>query len=113
MIESVGENLAPPADARVWQAQGKTLYPGLIDAYSELSAEVSRSALKDGAGATYWNPNVTPQVRAGLVYAADAAANRKLRSQGITAPCLFRHPRDLAGQDAVADGFFDDAQRRQ
>jgi N-acetylglucosamine-6-phosphate deacetylase len=85
VIENVGENLAPPADARVWQAQGKTLYPGLIDAYSELSAEVSRSALKDGAGATYWNPNVTPQVRAGLVYAADAAANRKLRSQGITA----------------------------
>jgi imidazolonepropionase-like amidohydrolase len=85
VIVAVGEKVEPPADARIWDGKGKTLYPGLIDAFGELSADVSRSGLKDGSGAGYWNSNVVPQVRAGAVYAADAAANKKLRSQGITA----------------------------
>src|SRR5690554_1504441 len=34
VIESVGTNVSVPADARVWDMQGKTIYPGFIDAYS-------------------------------------------------------------------------------
>lgn len=85
VIVAVGEKVEPPADARVWNAEGKTLYPGLIDAFGELSAETSRAGVKDGAGAGYWNPKIVPHVRAGSLYSADSAANRKLRSQGITA----------------------------
>ena len=48
VIVAVGENVETPADARVHDAQGKTLYPGLIDAYGELSSEASRTALEDG-----------------------------------------------------------------
>jgi imidazolonepropionase-like amidohydrolase len=84
VIVAVGDKVAPPADARIWNAQGKTLYPGLIDAMSELSDEASRGGLKDGSGAEYWNPNIVPHVRADERYSADAALNRKLRSQGIT-----------------------------
>ncbi len=69
----------------MWDAAGKTLYPGLIDAYGELSADASRAGTKDGAGAGYWNSNVVPQVQAGLLYASDSGTNKKLRSQGITA----------------------------
>jgi N-acetylglucosamine-6-phosphate deacetylase len=85
VIVAVGEAVDPPADARIWDGKGKTLYPGLIDAYGELSAEASRAAVKDGAGAAYWNANIVPHARANLVYASDSAVNRKLRSQGITA----------------------------
>lgn len=85
VIVAVGDKVAPPADARIWNAEGKTLYPGLIDAMSELSDEASRGGLKDGSGAEYWNPNVVPHVRADERYASDAALNRKLRSQGIAA----------------------------
>jgi len=85
VIVAVGEKVEAPADARVWDLQGKTLYPGLIDAYSELSSEVSQSALKSGAGAGYWNANVAPQASAARVYTSDAGANKKLRSQGIAA----------------------------
>jgi len=84
VIVAVGEKLETPADARVWDLSGKTLYPGLIDAYGELSSEVSQSALKSGAGAGYWNANVVPQASAARVYSGDAATNKKLRSQGIT-----------------------------
>lgn len=85
VIEAVGAEVKAPADARVWNVTGKTLYAGLIDAYGELSSEASAAAVKDGAGAPYWNANIVPQARAELVYASDAAANKKLRSQGITA----------------------------
>ena len=85
VIAAVGPKVAPPADARVWDATGKTLYPGLIDAYGELSAEASQAGTKDGTGAGYWNANIVPQVQAGLHYASDSGTNKKLRSQGITA----------------------------
>jgi N-acetylglucosamine-6-phosphate deacetylase len=85
VITAVGDKVESPADARVWDMSGKTLYPGLIDAYGELSTETSRGGVKDGAGAGYWNANVVPHVHAGELYAADAAANKKLRGQGITA----------------------------
>ncbi len=85
VIVAVGQQVEPPADARRVDATGKTIYPGLLDAFAELSADVSRSGVKRDGGAGYWNSNVIPQVNTGLLYAADASANKKLRSQGITA----------------------------
>src|SRR3954454_22204698 len=34
--DAAGAEAAPPADARVWDLAGKTIYPGLIDPYSEI-----------------------------------------------------------------------------
>jgi N-acetylglucosamine-6-phosphate deacetylase len=107
VIVAVGENVESPADARVHDMQGKTLYPGLIDAFGELSSEASSAALKDGAGAGYWNANIVPQVRADLVYSSDAAANKKLRSQGITARLIAPSNGIIKGTSALvstADG---------
>src|SRR5690554_753425 len=36
VIEEVGTNVTPPADARVWDLDGRTLYPGFIDPYFSL-----------------------------------------------------------------------------
>ena len=33
LIEAVGKDITPPADARVWDMKGATLYAGFIDAY--------------------------------------------------------------------------------
>src|SRR5690348_14623891 len=33
LIEAVGKDVAAPADARVWNMKGKTIYAGFIDAY--------------------------------------------------------------------------------
>ncbi len=35
-IEAVGADVQPPADARVWDAKGWTIYAGLIDAWAKL-----------------------------------------------------------------------------
>ena len=85
VIESVGQSVEPPADARIWNVEGKTIYPGLIDAYGELSSDDSKSAVKSNAGAAYWNANVVPHAQAGSVYRPSDSTNKKLRSQGIAA----------------------------
>ncbi|REK06754.1 MAG: hypothetical protein DWQ37_22170 [Planctomycetota bacterium] len=111
VIEAVGEDVEPPADAKRWTAAGKTLYPGLIDAYDELSSEASRSALPDDAGARYWNDNVTPQARADRVYASDASTNEKLRGQGITARLLAPSAGIVKGTSALVSTADDDPQQ--
>lgn len=83
VIVAVGDKITPPADAQVHDGRGKTIYAGFIDAYSELPADASRAVANDKSGAGYWNQNIVPQVSAGSIYAADADANRKYRSQGV------------------------------
>ncbi|HEX5443510.1 MAG TPA: amidohydrolase family protein [Pirellulales bacterium] len=85
VIVAAGADAKPPADARVWKLDGKTIYPGLIDAYAELSAEASRLGNSERHGAAYWNSHVVPQISADARYTLDDAANKKLRAQGITA----------------------------
>jgi imidazolonepropionase-like amidohydrolase len=34
VIEAVGADVAPPADARVWDLEGLTVYPGLVEPYA-------------------------------------------------------------------------------
>ena len=36
LVEAVGENVAAPADARIWDLEGRTVYPGFIDPMSEI-----------------------------------------------------------------------------
>src|SRR5262245_6630927 len=60
VLVAVGERVTPPADARVWNLEGKTLYPGLIDAYGELTERNTRAAGTESAGAGYWNSNIVP-----------------------------------------------------
>jgi N-acetylglucosamine-6-phosphate deacetylase len=79
VIIAAGHDSSVPADARVIDAAGRTIYPGFIDAYGEIDIP---STPPPGNG--YWNPQVSPTTRADLGYATDAAANKKLRSQGFT-----------------------------
>src|SRR5512145_573929 len=36
VIEAAGATVSPPADARVWDLAGHTIYPGLIETYSNI-----------------------------------------------------------------------------
>src|SRR5689334_4565151 len=89
VITAVGSaaDVQVPADARRWDCSGKTIYPGLIDACSDLPSDASKTdpALVDQAGARYWNAQVVPQVRGDRIYKSDAELNKKLRAQGIVA----------------------------
>ncbi|MEX0737533.1 MAG: amidohydrolase family protein [Bacteroidota bacterium] len=99
VIEAVGEKVTPPADARVWDMKGLTLYPGLIELASDLGMPKPPPAQGGGGfgggaaaasrpeppkGAAHWNAKMFADVAAANEFQADARAAEKLRSQGFT-----------------------------
>jgi imidazolonepropionase-like amidohydrolase len=134
-IVAVGASadVTPPADARVWDLSGRTVYPGLIDAYGELGDGAGRNtgsssgAAAGGAqpgagtgpellrpitgGAAYWNARVTPQFRADQQYRPDRDANKKLRGQGVVARLVAPPRQVIKGTSAAVTTGDGDATR--
>lgn len=98
VIEAVGEKIVPPADARVWDMSGLTLYAGLIDLATNIgmpkAAPTQQGSPFDFSsappppekpkGAAHWNAKVRADANAYDDFVADAKAAEKLRSQGFT-----------------------------
>ena len=74
-IEAAGADAVVPADARVWDLTGRSIYPGLIDAFSDLGAsgdEKKKEAEEPGGdreaagppGPAHSIASVHPEVRA-------------------------------------------------
>lgn len=116
IITGLGADIAIPADARVWDMSGRTIYPGLIDAYTEMGGKSkskgkgkssggsdgdSPGTPESGGGANYWNKHVTPQARADRLYTPDDDANESYRSQGITARLLAPSKGIIKGTSAL------------
>ncbi len=102
-IVAVGAEVTPPPDATVIPCRGKTIYPGLVDAYSVLEFENSQAA--DSSG--YWNRVTLPHVLAAEHYRVDRALNKKLRGQGIAMRLVVPARGVVRGQSAwvtTADG---------
>ena len=111
-IKAVGKDLAPPADARVWDMKGMTIYAGFIDPYLALSATnsptatsyvepVSAASLTSGGVRFYGAPGaqtdagnpgpgdavarITPEYRAVRDYSPKDKTLAPLRALGFTA----------------------------
>ena len=83
VIEAVGRRVSPPADARVWDMEGKTLYPGFIDSYSDVGMNEPRVELDRGNNS--WNPNLRAHLTAEQEFDTEDDGSSALRSQGFTA----------------------------
>ncbi|PKD44304.1 amidohydrolase family protein [Rhodohalobacter barkolensis] len=83
VIEAVGRRVSPPSDARVWDMEGKTLYPGFIDSYSDVGMNEPRVELDRGNNS--WNPNLRSHLKAEQEFDTEDDGNSALRSQGFTA----------------------------
>src|SRR5512141_542377 len=96
VIEAAGK-VRVPADARVWDLQGMTIYPGLVNSYSDYGfpkppapmreggASGSQPAQESPRGPIAWNGAVQSHVSAAELFSPDAKAAEQLRSQGFTA----------------------------
>lgn len=96
IVTAVGASVAIPADARVWDMSGLTVYPGFIDSYSDIGMEKKPERQRGGdggdsqkpsdqrKGAGYWNSNVLSSRNADELFVADAKAAEKLRALGFT-----------------------------
>jgi imidazolonepropionase-like amidohydrolase len=103
VIVEAGPDVKIPADARIWDLSGKTIYPGFIDAYSRLGLpetlqpeplraddddddpstkpkEIPRESAK---GMHSWNGKVTPERKAADYLNLDKKSTRKLRDLGF------------------------------
>ena len=116
IIESVGAG-APPPDAFVLDMRGMTIYPGLIDAYSDYGLPKPPPRQRDGqqpqqktpepGGPQHWNPQVKAHQRAADLFKPDAKAAEKLRAQGITSALIIPQRGIFKGTSALvhtADG---------
>jgi len=98
MIEAVGEKITPPADARIWDMKGLTLYAGLIELSSDIGMPKAQQTQPTSSldlpaqtqqpekpkGAAHWNTRMKADFNADEEFTPDAKAAEKLRSQGFT-----------------------------
>ncbi len=116
IIEAVGKNVKPPADARLWDMSGRTVYPGFIDPYSNYGmpqpprrgvwgqdTASGRAPQMTTVGSSYWNLYITPQKSAAEIFTLDSSAAEKLRGQGITLVLTFPPGKIISGTAALVN----------
>jgi imidazolonepropionase-like amidohydrolase len=105
LIESVGEKIEAPEDARIWDMTGKTVYAGFIDAYSQYGMPEGLKTFRfdgsqdgppkkmaptpDQTGQAYWNPLVTPERDPLDYFQANTKAAGSLNDDGFTSVATF------------------------
>ena len=117
VIAAVGSDVTPPSGARVLDMSGKTVYPGLIEPFSEpqssgaagrFGATASAPGSAPGStaatgGAAHWNSNITPELRVEQTFRPDTDLNKKLRSQGVVARLAAPSRGVIKGASCVVD----------
>lgn len=82
VVEAVGRRVTVPADARVWDMEGKTLYPGFIDAHTGVGMKDPRTELDRGSQS--WNPHLRAHLTAEGEFNKEDDGSAALRSLGFT-----------------------------
>ena len=95
-IEAIGENLEPPAGARVWDVSGRRIYPGFIEPWWEVTQE------SDQQKGSHWHKGVQPErmVAAGSLPSGDLL--KKRRSLGFCVAHMVADGGIFRGQGTVA-----------
>ncbi|MCL4707673.1 amidohydrolase family protein [bacterium] len=125
VIVAAGAQVTPPADARVWDYTGKTIYPGFIETYSNLGLPAAPPPTRGQAGGgqaerrteerrgpRHWNPLMRADDSAEEMFQPDAKKAQALRELGfgaaLTAPAkgIFRGASALIslGEEAANRG---------
>lgn len=112
IIEAVGAQVTPPADARIWNYQGMTIYPGLIESYSQLGLPKEKKAPRQpgqetgrersqAKGTQHWNPHARPERKAMEQYQPKTDELKKLRALGFTVAVVVPDKGVLTGSSAI------------
>ena len=117
IIQQIGRGLTVPQDARVLDARGRILMPGMFDAHVHLrepgfeSKETistgTEAAINGGVTGVVMMPNTQPAIdSATVVRQVFEIAKRTARIPVFTSGCVTkdRHGKELAGPRALNDG---------
>ncbi len=110
VIVAVGAEVAVPADARVWDYSGKTIYPGLIDVFSDLGMSAPEDqrggrSSDEGeltlSGPHHWNEKVRAETAALQQFSPGKKDLDRLRQMGFTAAWVVPQTGIFRGNSAV------------
>jgi imidazolonepropionase-like amidohydrolase len=102
LIAAVGAKVAVPADARVWDGTGLTVYPGLIDPHvTAEAAPAARGAAAPSRGAAHELSTVRPETRAVTSLPLSENQLEALRAAGFAAAQVAPSRGILRGTSAV------------
>ncbi|MDO8542337.1 MAG: amidohydrolase family protein [Opitutaceae bacterium] len=126
IIVAVGADVTAPADARVWDVTGRTIYAGLIETDSTLflpvnwkpaspaatdserestpvpgTAAAPAAVAAPGGGAKAWNSRVMPERMASRALVADPRGAEAMRKLGFTVAHVLPARGIFRGQSAV------------
>ncbi|MEN9575532.1 MAG: hypothetical protein RL514_3387 [Verrucomicrobiota bacterium] len=127
LIEAVGRDLKPPADARIWNASNTVIYAGFIDPYLSITGTnapvatthidpiggltsgvnflgvESQEKVRALPGAGYEVTSVTPQARVAAGYMPNGKTLETLREIGFTAGNVVPNKGILRGSSAFVN----------
>jgi imidazolonepropionase-like amidohydrolase len=104
LIEAVGENLTPPADAWVIDCQGLTVYPGLIDALSTWGMPANGNGRGGNPGPVRGpedRPSNTSWIKAADQIVSTDRTLQTVRDSGFTTAVVFPTGNVFSGQGSV------------
>ncbi|MCW3083424.1 MAG: amidohydrolase [Bacteroidetes bacterium] len=115
IIIAVGPKISVPKGAVVYDLKGKTMYPGLIDAYTSYGMpEIKRMPVwgppqmeSNVKGAYGWNGAVKAETEANKIFTDDSKAADEMRRMGFGSVLTFQKDGIVRGSAAVvtlADG---------
>ena len=93
IIVDVGQSIDVPADARIVDMSGKTIYAGLVESWSEITVN------QPAARTAHWNPHVRPERSAADAW--DSKGNESLRKAGFALRLIVPDAGVLRGTSAV------------
>jgi hypothetical protein len=104
VIVAVGARVEVPADARVWDLKGMTIYPGLVESYSVRPWPQAKEGDRGAAAlqGVLANAMLHPE-RDMTAWAADDGAAKKLRDAGFTAALVAPKDGILRGRSVVLE----------
>ncbi len=125
LIEAAGSesDLALPKEARVWRLEGKTIYPGFIESYTQLGlpknlrsqkAKTEERSFGEGpapdqpkprfeGGAEHWNPLVSPQRIAATSIKINQKETAAMRELGFATALVAPSRGVFRGQGSVVN----------
>lgn len=106
-IAAVGAGVAIPEDAIIRDCDGLTIYPGLMDVYSDLGRSTAEDDGDDAAGTGHWNPKVNADRSLADDWSPAGKDRDALRKRGFTSAWVVPGTGIFAGSGMVvslADG---------
>ncbi len=112
IIEAVGKGVTPPADARIWDYSGKTIYPGFVEPFWQVKGQISpQAASRSNGNATAkgkpveapadWNARVHPEQLVAQQMPVTDKQIQSLRKLGFTAALVVPREGVFQGQSAL------------